>query len=262
VNAVQENLLPASTPQERFALARALGYNAVEVWASDITDDTLLDYAQAVDASGLPISALYMGDEHAILAADPAQRDAAVDRVRVALTNAHDLRVPCVVVVPQPAAARDVISGERAYDMMIGFVRVVNDLAGAMDTALCLLPLAPAQALALNTLGQGMAALRTMNMHPAVALAADMYSLHSQGESVESLCQDMGMLPMIRQIYVHHPAKRALEADEALLNSLRGLREAGYSGGFTAACGLPATTRCAPATTQALQAFLEALQDA
>jgi sugar phosphate isomerase/epimerase len=259
VNAVQENLLPGSTPVERFLLAQALGYGAVEVWASAITDDTLLDYAQAVDASGLLISALYMGDEQGILAADPAQRDAAVDRVRVALTNAHDLRVPCVVVVPQPAAARAAIAAERAYDMMIGFVRVVNDLAGAMDTTLCLLPLAPAQARVLNTLGQGMAALRAMNMHPAVALAADMYSLHSQGESVASLRDDMGMLPMIRQMYVHSLANRALQGDEALLNGLCSLREAGYSGVFTAACGLPATACCNAATPEALKAFLGAL---
>lgn len=195
--AIRETLLPGISPLERFQAAQTAGFTAVEVWADDMHDDSIFDYARAMDSTGLPISSLYSGTGNSVLAHDPAVRDPAIDRVRQVLSDAHDLMIPNVVIVPQSAAIPASLLPEQEYALMIWFVRVVNDLAGAMNTTLCLLPLSPALARVLNTARQTFAALEEMRFHPAVGMMLDAQTLN---ESVETISPDM--LAHIRGLYI------------------------------------------------------------
>lgn len=234
---IQEHLLSGATPRERFLHARDLGLHGVEVDAADLTggDEAIFTYAAAVDASGVPISSVCMRDALGLLALNPAVRDPQIDRVRQALTDAADLGAAHVTVVPQPAHAPREGSAQQEHALMIWFVRVVNDLAGAMGVKLLLLPLEPAQARVLNTLHQGYDALAQMNFHPWVGLSADLYSLHN-ANSLENLS---GIMPMLGQVYVHDPLTRTLTTSDALEMLAHQLMAAGFSHHWTISAGLP-----------------------
>lgn len=251
---IQANLLPGDTLQARFAAARDLGIEGVELWAETLLDseDTLYDAAAAVDATGIPISGLFMGDLVGLLAADLPLRDRTIDRVRQALTDAHDLHIPHVTVVPQPAHAPSDHTSEQERELMIWFVRVVNDLAGAMDTRLHLLALEPKQARVLNTISHTYAALEEMRFHPWVAMSADAYSLHNS----DSLENSSGMMPMLQQVYVHSPLTRLLDSADDLGHLLRQLHEAGFKGEFTISAGLPMRISAPALSLDVLRGFL------
>ncbi len=198
--AIQEHLLTGNTPTERFALAKEFGFDAVEIRAEGFVgnDDALMNYARAMDATEMPISGLFMGNLQGMLSANLALRDHSIDVVRQALTDAHDLRIPIVTVIPQPAHAHVEMTAAQERELLIWFVRVVNDLAGAMSTTLCLLPLEPTQARVLNTLQDTYAALEEMRFHPFVAMSADLASLQTQNENGDLI----RYTPMIRNLYV------------------------------------------------------------
>jgi sugar phosphate isomerase/epimerase len=252
---IQENLLAGSTPTERFALAKSLGFDAVEIWAEGFVgnDDTLMEYAKAMDVTGLPISGLFMGGLHGTLSADLALRDHTIDLVRQALTDAHDLRIPYVTVVPQPIHAPVEMTPSQERELLIWFVRVVNDLAAAMNTTLCLLPLESSQARVLNTLKTTHAALEEMRFHPFVAMSADLYSLHRQGEMGDFF----GMLPMLRNLYVHETEHRSAQIPSQTLSELA---NKGYTGTLTLSVGLPMTRPHAPLEAEKLEQLRSFMQ--
>jgi sugar phosphate isomerase/epimerase len=258
---IQENLLQGQTSIERFQLAKELGFQAVDVWAQSLIGDGILDIAQAIDASGLPVSSVFMGDLDGYVAEHHSQRDAAVERFRIALQDAHDLRVPYVVVSPQVNRPHESISltPQQEKEYLIWFVRVVNDLAEAMNTSMCLLPLEPTQSRALNTLTQTYEYLAEMRFHPRVKIAGDLYSLHAQNESLTQSKESLNWLAMV---YVHASENRQLPLSQATLTQLSALKTTGYSGHFSVACGLPSVYPCAPVDRQVLQEVLHSLQEA
>ncbi len=255
---IQEHLLSGATPRERFLHARDLGLHGVEVDAADLMsgDEAIFTYAAAVDASGVRVSSVCMRDALGLLALNPAVRDPQIDRVRQALTDAADLGAAHVSVVPQPAHAPHEASAEQEHELMIWFVRVVNDLAGAMGVKLLLLPLEPAQARVLNTLQQGYDALAQMNFHPWVGLSADLYSLHN-ADSLENLS---GIMPMLGQVYVHDPLTRALTTHDALKTLTRQFVKAGFSRHWTISAGLPFYQSPTSAPRDLLSALVEDLR--
>lgn len=255
---IQEHLLSGATPQERFLHARDLGLHGVEIDAADLMsgDEAIFAYAAAVDASGVRVSSVCMRDALGLLSLDPAVRDPQIDRVRQALTDAADLGAAHVTVAPQPAHAPRETSTEQEHELMIWFVRVVNDLAGAMGVKLLLLPLEPTQARVLNTLQQGHDALAQMNFHPWVGLSADLYSLHN-ADSLENLS---GIVPMLTQVYVHDPLTRALTVSDALKTLAQQLIEAGFSHHWTISAGLPFHQPTTSAPRDLLRALVDDLR--
>jgi sugar phosphate isomerase/epimerase len=254
--AIQENLLHGDTSIDRFRLAKELGFGAIEVWAHDINNERVLALAQAIDATGLPINGLYMGDLDGYLSPDTDGRDKAIDRFRQALADAHDLQIPNVIVTPQINRPNEsvTLSPEQEKTLLIWFVRVVNDLAGAMDTALCLLPLEPSQSRALNTLGQAYAYLAEMNFHHAVRLASDFYSLQHDATPSDQMALAM---PFVQNVYIHAPATRAPHAHTPELVALwTAIHAHGFNGMATLACGLPATQPHPPLDERILRQFV------
>lgn len=256
---IQEGLLLGTTPRERFLSARALGLQGVEIDAASLADgdDAIFAYAAAVDASGIPVTSLVLRDTVGLLSLNPAVRDPQIDRVRQALTDAADLGAQHVTVVPQPAHAPQEVTAEQEYELMIWFVRVVNDLAGAMGVKLLLLPLELTQARVLNTLQQGYAALEAMRFHPSVGLSADLYSLHN-GDPLENFS---GIVPMLAQVYVHDPSTRAITAQPVDFTLIQRLVAAGFQRHWTISAGRPfhhAPNAAEPATLEAFVAALRA----
>jgi sugar phosphate isomerase/epimerase len=253
--AIQENLLQGNTSIDRFRIAKELGFGAVEVWAKGLDDERVLALAQAIDATGLSISGLYMGDLDGYLSEDTDVRDNAIDRFRQALADAHDLQIPNVIVAPQINRPHETVtlSPEQEKTMLIWFVRVVNDLAGAMDTAMCLLPLDTTHSRALNTLGQAHAYLAEMNFHQAVRLASDFYSLQRD----TTLNEQAQAIPFVQNVYVHAPHTRAPHAHTPEFGALwAAIHTHGFEGVVTLACGLPATQPHAPLGEATLRQFM------
>ena len=95
---VQEHLLPGDDPSARFAAARDMGFDGVEVDAAALAAD-FMDYAHAIEHTGVPIAAVNTG-KHPFLAADRAARSAALSLFQQSLADATDLRVQHVLFVP------------------------------------------------------------------------------------------------------------------------------------------------------------------
>jgi len=97
--AVQENMLPRDTPQERFALAEELGFEGVEVWGSNVME-RLPELKEVLSTVRIPISTICAGYRGSLLSPSYDERRLAMEDIRDRLTAASELGAVGVVVVP------------------------------------------------------------------------------------------------------------------------------------------------------------------
>lgn len=143
--AVQEGLLPGKNTIERFKAAQQLGFAGVEIEAAGL-DERILDYAQAIDATGVRVAAVSLGQVAGYLSPEMPEREAAISRLREAMANAVDLLAEDVIFVPHFGAP--VVPDLRPHrsaleletELMIWLLRTVSDLAYALGVKLHMQP--------------------------------------------------------------------------------------------------------------------------
>lgn len=180
--AIQDHLLPGRTFQQRFEAAQQLGFAGVEVQGHTLNEH-LLDIAQAVDATGLPIAAVNISQQAGYLSPHLAERETAIGRMRQAMANAVDLRAEHVVFVPHigtsqmpdltPYRSAEEIDAE----MMIWLLRTVSDLAYALGVILHMQPKNHYETDLMNTVAQAAKFCEALKDYPYVRIAPCLFDM-------------------------------------------------------------------------------------
>lgn len=138
---VQEHLLRGDDPSARFAAARELGFDGVEVDAAALAAD-FMGYAHAIEHTGVPIAAVNAG-KHPFLAADREARSTALTILQQSLADATDLHSPHVLFVPHwhDSGAEPVEEDEQPRGLK-WILSNMPDLAYAMGVELHMQPTA------------------------------------------------------------------------------------------------------------------------
>lgn len=211
--AIQEALLPGSTPLQQLGAAAELGFSGVEFAAADL-DERLDEVYDALQTHGLAASGVNMGQAGGWLAADRAARADAADSLRRALTCALDLEAEYVSFVPHygdsdlPDLTPFASPMELQKELLIWLLRGLSDLAEAMDAKLAIRPVNRGETSFVTCLDDAAFFRRQVDDHPNIMLAANTRCLsleeedtaasleaHSQALSAVYLVDDNRRLP-------------------------------------------------------------------
>lgn len=238
--AVQEAMLPGRSIQDKFEAARALGFDGVEVYASDLTA-RVPEIAEAARQAGIQIAAVHMGRRDGYISPERAEREAAISALRQTMADAVDLGAGHVLFVPHYGATRmPDLTPYRApveleAEMMIWLLRTVSDLAYAIGVELDMLPVNRYETYFMTRLEHALRFRRKIKDHAHIKIAVNTF--HMAQEEIDWLGALRDSLPHIGYIQMAEqnrglPGQGAL--DFAALAAV--LREAGYAGWLTCAC--------------------------
>lgn len=222
--AVQETLLGDSTPGALFDHAAALGVDGIELFG-DRLEDRVPDIAHELVRTGIPIAAIHFGKQGALLAAEEAERERALDRLRSNIACAVDLNAAGVVVVPHygaltlPDLSPWMTSGQLYAEMLHQHLRTLSDFAHALGTKLFIQPASKQDTAFITRLEQAGAVVKRIK-HPDVKIAAELACLENEATDQESMISKYG----------EHVNYTSLPADRMALTMAAALREAGYDG--------------------------------
>jgi sugar phosphate isomerase/epimerase len=231
--AIQEHLLPGEDDLARFQAAQRLGMAGVEVQAAGLTA-RLENLAAAIQATGVRVVAVNMGQQAGYLASQQPDRLQALMRVQQALADASDLMAENVVLIPHVGALA--FTPAEANEMFTWFLRTVNDLAMAMDVTLCLQPTTPVVARFINLLSEAVQFCDAINRHPYVRIALDSALLATLEKDPMAALSATGEL--LRYVHLQHdrlPGQGPLD----WLTIIDYLRSSQYDGWLTLASNMP-----------------------
>lgn len=211
--AIQEDMLPGSTPLQQFQAAQMLGLMGVEVWAAGL-HERVMPLAEAMQETGVKIAAVNMGRLTGYISVSRREREQAIERLRIAMTDAADLGTEYVIVTPHfgPSILPDLTpfrtTSQLEGEMFVWFLRLVNDLATAMGVVLCIQPVNRYESDFFNTVTDAGQFCQQINDHPGVGIAPHLF--HMAMEDVDfynvlqanaarikymTLCDSNGRLP-------------------------------------------------------------------
>ena len=232
--AIQEALLPGASVAEKMSTAAELGFEAVEVPAADL-DERLDEIYDALQAQGLAASGVNLGRASGWLAADPATRAEATDRLRRALTCALDLEAEYVTFVPHygdtdlPDLTPFASPMELQKELLIWLLRGVSDLAEAMDAKLAIKPLTSGETSFVTCLDDAAFFLRQVDNHPNIAIAANSYCLAVEEQDMAASLAAHG--PALSAVYLVDDNRRLPGQGTLPFAKLaRALRSSDFSG--------------------------------
>ncbi len=178
--AIQARLLAALQPDvpilDRLRDAKDAGFEGVEIDLHE-PNRTIDEWMHDANAVGIRVSALHYGDASALLHPDPAQRQFALESLRVALTDAGDLHAAGVVIAfgtsapPLPDLSPYKTRAELTLDLLNEHLRWLEDYANAMDVALFIAPRADSPLMRTAADAAGIIMRRTN--HPRIRIAVD-----------------------------------------------------------------------------------------
>jgi len=211
--AIQEDMLPGSTPMQQFQAAQSLGLTGIEVWADGL-HERVTRLAEAMQETGVKIAAVNMGRLTGYISMDPREREQAIERLRVAMADAADLGTEYVIVTPHfgPSILPDLTpfrtTPQLEGEMFVWFLRLVNDLATAMGVVMCIQPVNRYESEFFNTVTEAGQFCQQINDHPGVGIAAHLFhvameemdvygSLQANATRIKymHLCDSNGRLP-------------------------------------------------------------------
>ncbi len=192
--AVREALLPGDSLSERLALARELGFSAVEFAAQGL-DARIDEIDEALRAHGLAASGLHMGEADGWVSADIERRRRAKDQLREALACAQDLEADYVSFAPHfgasdmPDLTPFASPLELQKELLIWLLRGFSDLAAAMDSKLALLPLNRRRTSFLTQLEQAARFCAEVADHPMITIAASIAEMAPEEADIAACLQ-------------------------------------------------------------------------
>ncbi|MBN8619965.1 MAG: sugar phosphate isomerase/epimerase [Anaerolineae bacterium] len=263
--AIQEDMLPGKTALERFENARALGFAGVEVWGKDLTP-RVPELAEAVEQTGVVISAVNHGRQGRLLDPDRDERERALAEFRQSVVDGVDLGAAGVILVPHFNAPtlpdltpyKSVVQLE--YEMLHNHLRTLSDYVYAIGIDLYIEPVNRYETHFLNTLADAVKVRRKIKDHPHVKLTADLFHMAMEEQNtvaaLREYANDLG--------YIHvADSNRRLPGQGMTDFAAVGvaLCEVGYTGWIALECGRPGhNSDHAPHYMSELPAALELLR--
>lgn len=241
--AIQEDMLPGKTALERFEQAKALGFAGVEVWGIGL-NVRVPELADAVEQTGVVISAINHGRQGSLLDADRDAREQALAALRQSVVDGVDLGAAGVIIVPHFAEAtlpdltpyKSVVQLE--YELLHNHLRTLSDYVYAMGIDLYIEPINRYETHFLNTLADAAKVRRKIKDHPHVKITADLFHMAMEESSLtgalHEYAADIG--------YVHLADSNRRLPGEGMTDfaaAAAALREGGYSGWASLECGSP-----------------------
>lgn len=232
--AVQQALLPGSTPMEQFRHAAEFGFAGVELNHSDRFDVRLEHdlIADASSATGVAVAAICTTGMQDPVHPDHDERDRRVGELAELVDVASALGAAGVVSVPiRPAVA---FPDAPLPDLAIEIYRRVGEACGPGDATIFLEPLNRYEATFLNRVGQA-AMLARMVDHPRVRALADLFHMNIEETGLAEPVTEAGDLLG----HVHLADNTREEPGAGMLDFrpfFRALRHAGYPGWLGLEC--------------------------
>ncbi len=241
--AIQEDMLPGKTALERFELAKSLGFEGVEVWGSGL-NARVLELAQAIELTGVVVSAVNHGRQGNLLDADRDERERALAALRQSVVDGVDLGAAGVIVVPQfanttlPDLTPYKSVTQLEYELLHNHLRTLSDYVYAMGIDLYIEPINRYETHFLNTLADAVKVRRKIKDHPHVKITADLFHMAMEetniGAALRTYVADIG--------YVHLADSNRHLPGEGMTDfgaAAAALREGGYQGWASLECGSP-----------------------
>ncbi|MGJ3237715.1 MAG: sugar phosphate isomerase/epimerase family protein [Anaerolineae bacterium] len=195
--AIQADMLPGRTAQERYQQAQALGFDGIELWADGL-DERLYDVALSLNDLSLEVASVHLGRRDGYLSPDMDTREQAISAMRQAMATAVDLQAPNVVFVPHwgaltspdltPHRSAEEISG----DLMIWLLRTVSDLAYALGTTLHMQPRHRYHTAFMNTMAQAVTFSDAIKDNPHVRIAPHLFDMALEEDDVPATLKQHG----------------------------------------------------------------------
>lgn len=267
--AIQEDMLPGSTPLDKLRHAHDLKLDGVEFHVQDSFEDRIATISEAVRETGVKVSAINIGQTK-LLHPEFVVRDAAIVAIRRAMTCAVDLGAQGVIfqahhtpypVLPDLTPYKS--PQELEAELLITLLRTtLTDLAYALGTDLFLEPVNRQETHLVRRLEHAALVRRKLDDHPHIKIAANLYHMTMEGEdlaqSLRTHATDIGYLHIAddnRQL----PGQGSID----FVSVIHALRDGGYNGWLCFECGTPGKNHDhADTFLQSLPASLAALYSA
>jgi sugar phosphate isomerase/epimerase len=241
--AIQEDMLPAKTVLERFEIARSLGFHGIEVWGRGLTS-RVHELAEAVQKTGVLVSAVNHGRQGRLLDPDRAERERALAELRQSVVDGVDLNATGVILVPHFAAPtmpdltpyKSVVQLE--FEMLHNHLRTLSDYVYAIGIDLYIEPINRYETHFLNTLADAVRVRRKIKDHPHIKICADLFHMAMEETSVTQALRDHA-----RDIgYIHLADNNRRLPGQGMTDFAAiatTLKEIGYDGWVSLECGQP-----------------------
>lgn len=249
--AIQEHLLPGATILKQLQHAKTLGLDGVEFWADGPTKTPLIErlpeIAAALSATELRAAAVNVHHTR-LIHPDYEVRDAAIARIRQAMTCAVDLGAQGVIF--KPFYERDAVlpdlspyksSLELEAELLVKQLRAtLTDLAYALGTELLIEPVNHTETHLVRRIAHAAVICKQVGDHPHLKVAANPYHMHMEGDEI------IGMLRQHTSLvnYVYLTDSECLLPGQGSLDFgaiVHILREVNYTG-WTTLAGHPVST--------------------
>lgn len=241
--AIQEDMLPGQTTLERFENARSFGFQGIEVWGQALTA-RVPEIADAMQTTGLVISAVNHGRQSGLLHPDRTERERALAELRQSVVDGVDLGAAGVIVVPHfgPPTVPDLTPYKSVvqleYELLHNHLRTLSDYVYAIGIDLYIQPINRYETHFLNTLADAVRVRRKIKDHPHVKICADLFHMAMEETSIpQSLREHINDLGYIHLADNNRRLPGQGMTDFAAIAAA--LYEAGYAGWVSLECGQP-----------------------
>lgn len=241
--AIQEDMLPGRSAQERLDNASYLGLDGIEFWADGLTA-RVPDISKALEQSSVKAVGVNLGRLDGYLSPDWQVRDKAISTMRQAMADALDLGAEYVSFVPHYGAPimPDLTPYHSPIDlekeMMIWLLRTVSDLAYALGVQLHMQAINHYETHFMNRIEQAKFFRKKIKDHPHVMIAANLFHMAMEEDDLNTCLlthkDDIGV------IYLADNNRRLPGA--GLIDFSRvgtTLKEMEYTGWLVLECGRP-----------------------
>lgn len=192
--AIQIDMLLGDTLAAKFAQARDLGIQGIEVWARDLEYD-LAELATISAETGVRIAGVNHGRQGGLLDPHPLERDHALDVLRDSIVGAVDLKADGVILVPHwyglslPDLSPFKTAAQLHAELLHFHLRTLSDYTYALGTNLYLQPVNRYESEFVNRLEQMAEITRKLN-HPNVKIAADLFHMALEERSMHAALRE------------------------------------------------------------------------
>lgn len=186
--AIQEDMLPGRSIEEKFQQVKALGADGIEFWGRGLAAKVPA-ILEASMKTGVPAASVNHGRQGRFLAPDPAEREAALAELRDSICCAADIGAAGVIFVPHfdapalPDLSPWMTAPELEIELLWTHLRTLEDFAMAMGVTLYVEPVNRYETHLLNRVEQAAVLARRLN-HPHVQIVADLFHMALEETSI------------------------------------------------------------------------------
>lgn len=240
--ACQDHLPPGKTLAERLTNLRAYGFDAVELLGWGL-QQRLPETRIALEASGLPVSAICAGFEGSLLHPEPAQRRIALDGIKRLLEVAEELHAGGLIIAPdygtpalpdlRPAADPAALQ----HELLAAGLRELGEHLHGMRSALYLEPLNRYESRALRRTAPAVSLCKEVGS-PNILVLYDAFHMAIEEADPVAALREAG--PYLGYVHLADSNRQLPGHGHTDFAALLGvLREMDFTGAASLECGIP-----------------------